>query len=72
MIQVTIFEGQYLETKQGRTYHTIVGVGRNKRSYKKATAAAWQDFRKNDKDGTPILTWREISVNGKVVSTENI
>ena len=67
MIEVTILEGQYNDTPTGRTYHTVVGKGSNQRSYKRATAAAWKEFHRNDMYGTPLVRTFTICVNGKVV-----
>lgn len=67
MIEVTILEGQYIDQPTGREYHTVVGVGRNQRSYKRATAAAWKEFNRNDMYGASLVRTFTISVNGKVM-----
>lgn len=50
MIEVTITEVQDVD---GR-YVDVVGTGRNQRSFKKATLAAYADFNRNDAYGSPF------------------
>ena len=63
MIEVTITEVQDVD---GR-FVDVVGTGRNKRSFKKATLAAYADFNRNDAYGSPVLKTITISQNGKIL-----
>ena len=64
MIEVTITEVQDVD---GR-FVDVVGVGRNQRSFKKATLAAYADFNRNDAYGSPLLKTITISKNGRVIT----
>ena len=63
MIEVTITEVQDVD---GR-FVDVVGTGRNQRSFKKATLAAYADFNRNDAYGSPVLKTITISQNGKIL-----
>lgn len=63
MIEVTITEVQDVD---GR-YVDVVGIGRNQRSFKKATLAAYANFNRNDAYGSPVLKTITISKNGKIL-----
>ena len=64
MIEVRITEVQDVD---GR-YVDVVGTGRNQRSFKKATIAAYADFNRNDAYGSPVLKTMTITKNGKVIT----
>ena len=63
MIEVTIAEVQDVD---GR-FVDVIGTGRNQRSFKKATLAAYADFNRNDAYGSPVLKTITISQNGKIL-----
>lgn len=63
MIEVTISE---LQSVNG-SFKYITGRGANKRSFKKATQAAKDAFRRADLGGTPMLRLFTIKQNGKIL-----
>ena len=64
MIEVTITEVQDVD---GR-FVDVVGIGRNKSSFKKATLAASADFWSKDVYGSPVLQTITITKNGKIIA----
>lgn len=64
MIEVILTEVQDVD---GR-FVDVVGVGRNKRSFKKATAMASANFWRNDAYGSPVLKTITIIKNGKIIA----
>jgi hypothetical protein len=64
MIELTLTEVQDVD---GR-FVEVVGVGRNQRSFKKATLAASADFWSKDVYGSPVLRTITITKNGKIIT----